>query len=110
MTATAPGRVLVVDDSANVRETLRTLLEGEGCRVTTAANGEEALARLAEARPALVLTAVQMPVMTGWELHDALRARRSHIPVVVMSLRPDLRAEAAAHHVDGWLAQAVRRR
>ena len=79
--------VLVVDDDATICEIVQMLLEGHGHRVRCAANGREALACMAESEPALVLTDLMMPVMTGAELVAAMRsdARLAGIPVVVMT-------------------------
>ena len=65
----APHNVLVVDDEFASLEVLALLLAGEGFRVVTASNGEEALLRLAEQRPVdLVITDYKMPKMDGSEL------------------------------------------
>ena len=82
MSATAL-RVLVVDDDAGVRYTLREILEAEGLAVEEAGDGADALA-LWEARPApLVVTDLRMPGMDGMALLRALAAR-PHPPRVVV--------------------------
>ncbi len=68
-------RILVVDDELSMREFLKILLEREGYEVDTAASGEEALARIEERWPALVLTDLNMPGMSGLELMRDLKAR-----------------------------------
>ncbi len=71
----APVRVLVVDDDAGVRYTLREILASEGLAVDEAADGAVALARL-EAQPAaLVVTDLRMPGMDGMALLRTLAAR-----------------------------------
>ncbi|HZX93049.1 MAG TPA: response regulator, partial [Myxococcales bacterium] len=60
--------ILVVDDDADFRTGLRMALEMKGYQVEESANGEEALARLAERPPLLVLLDLQMPVMNGREM------------------------------------------
>jgi PAS domain S-box-containing protein len=73
--------VLVVDDEAVVRETTKQVLEFNGYRVATAANGAEALERLSpEVR--LVLTDMMMPTMNGLVLVRQLRARVPELPVI----------------------------
>jgi two-component system response regulator MprA len=79
------GYVLVVDDEVCIRELLRAFLEEEGYAVETAANGAEALDRVAVQPPALVLSDINMPVMSGPELCRALQARWLAAPVVLMS-------------------------
>lgn len=82
--------VLVVEDSLAVRELQRSILEAAGYRVETARDGREALERLHSDDPfQLVMTDVDMPVMNGLELTEAIRAHptRSRLPVVVVTSR-----------------------
>ena len=81
------ARILVVDDEQAVCQLLEELLADEGYTVVTAGNGKEALARLVDGPPDLVITDVMMPLMGGPELCDALARDPSMeaIPVVVMS-------------------------
>lgn len=67
-------RLLVVDDDRVIRETLRAALEDEGFTVAVAANGAEAMHKLAERPPRLVLLDLMMPVVDGWEVLDRMRA------------------------------------
>jgi diguanylate cyclase (GGDEF)-like protein len=66
--------ILVADDNRANREALAALLESAGHQVLRAADGREALARAREARPALVISDVLMPLMDGYELARRLRA------------------------------------
>lgn len=80
--------VLVVDDNADVRETLGDLLEIEGFSVRRARNGDEALRELRGGRalPDALLLDVLMPGMTGPELLAALRGTAAAaVPAVVMT-------------------------
>ena len=79
--------VLVVDDSAMVRELERSILEEAGYRVRTAADGRAALAALADGPADLVVTDVDMPGCDGLELTRAIRAdpARAGLPVVVVT-------------------------
>jgi two-component system response regulator HydG len=82
---TTPVRVLVVDDDAGVRYTLREILSSEGLLVDEAADGAEALARF-EAQPTpLVVTDLRMPNLDGMELLRALAARSPAPRVVVIT-------------------------
>jgi CheY-like chemotaxis protein len=82
--------VLVVDDEAGITEALSELLSEEGFHVLTALNGKEALERIAERRPDLILLDYMMPVMDGSELLAALRrdSASQDIPVLMMSFIP----------------------
>jgi two-component system chemotaxis sensor kinase CheA len=82
-------RVLVVDDALMVRELQRSILQRAGFDVSLASDGSQALARLAEEPSDLVLTDVEMPVMDGFALTEAIRARPAlaNIPVLILSSR-----------------------
>jgi two-component system, cell cycle sensor histidine kinase and response regulator CckA len=78
--------VLVVDDESGVRGVAQRVLERHGYGVVTADDGSTALTLLEGGlQPAVVLTDVMMPVMTGRALAEAMRARGLRIPVVFMS-------------------------
>ena len=81
--------VLVVDDSLTVRRVTQRLLAREGYRVTLAKDGLEALTRLAEERPAVLLTDIEMPRMDGFDLLRKVRAdqRLAGLPVVMITSR-----------------------
>lgn len=94
---TTQPNILVVEDHADMREMLAVLLQSEGFEVQTATNGEEALQRLKESQPALILLDLMMPVMTG----DEFRARQladpryRDVPVICMTAAHDGRERAA---------------
>ncbi|HEY6911244.1 MAG TPA: response regulator [Myxococcales bacterium] len=79
--------ILIVDDDADFRAGLRLALEMKGYQVEEAAHGEEALAKLAERPPLLVLLDLQMPVMNGREMLQRMRATPDlkEVPVVIIS-------------------------
>jgi CheY-like chemotaxis protein len=81
-------RVLVVDDDAELRRRLRGLLEKDGWTVDEAANGRQALDRLAS-KPSLVLLDLLMPIMDGFEFLAEFRRREAcrSVPVVVMTAK-----------------------
>ena len=81
------GDVLVVDDGADTRLRMRTVLERNGWTVTEAANGLESLDQVAHAVPKLILLDLMMPVMSGAEFREKQLAlpRIARIPVIVMS-------------------------
>jgi len=85
------GKVLVVDDQAANLRVVSALLSRQGYVVTTAANGEEALARYAESMPDLILLDMMMPGMDGFEVLAALRADASflQVPVVFVTAAHD---------------------
>jgi DNA-binding NtrC family response regulator len=68
--------VLIVDDEKNIRRTLRMVLEGEGYTVDEAASGEEALARLPDIEPDVILLDVQLPGISGHDVLDSIGKQR----------------------------------
>ena len=100
-----PAHVLIVDDDPGIRGFIQMTLQAEGYSVATAANGREALERIAAQRPHVILLDLAMPVMNGWQLHDRLRQLGLSIPVVFMTAGFSARAEAEARRVAGYLAK-----
>ena len=80
---------LVVDDSMLMRYTVCRFLEERGYTVESASNGAEALEVLSRVRPALIVTDMQMPKMSGSELITALKANpeTAKIPIIIVAGR-----------------------
>jgi DNA-binding NtrC family response regulator len=79
------GRILIVDDDEALRRVTQMQLEEADCDVLTAASGDEALAVIEEQSPALVLTDLKMPGMSGLDLLRKALAAHPHITVVLMT-------------------------
>jgi CheY-like chemotaxis protein len=97
-------RVLVVDDELPVRNLVRLTLETKGCEVETAASGREALAKLAENQPNVVVLDVSMPGMDGGAVMDSMRERGIETPVLFLSAYGAEEARRL-HHAEGALAK-----
>ncbi len=78
-------RILVVDDDVTVRDTISRLLQEEGYQVTTAVDGFDALLNLQEEVPDLILSDLNMPQMSGFELLSVVRQRFPKVMVVASS-------------------------
>nr|WP_315247125.1 Hpt domain-containing protein [uncultured Albidiferax sp.] len=81
--------VLVVDDSITVRRVTQRLLQREGYRVALANDGLQALERLQEEKPALVLSDIEMPRMDGFDLTRNIRsdAALKDLPIIMITSR-----------------------
>ncbi|HQQ69486.1 MAG TPA: Hpt domain-containing protein, partial [Alicycliphilus sp.] len=81
--------ILVVDDSITVRRVTQRLLQREGYRVALAADGLQALARLQQERPAVVLSDIEMPRMDGFDLARNIRADAAlaELPIIMITSR-----------------------
>ena len=89
-----PRSVLIVDDDADIRETMQLVLEDEGYHVAMAADGVQALRMLdGGLRPDVILLDLMMPVMNGWQFREAQlkRPALASIPVIVISADSNLR-------------------
>jgi len=81
--------VLVVDDSITVRRVTQRLLQREGYRVALANDGQQALERMRDEMPVVVLSDIEMPRMDGFELVSHMRADAAlkDLPVVMITSR-----------------------
>jgi FixJ family two-component response regulator len=79
--------VFVVDDEAEVRDSLARLLRSAGWAVETFASAHEFLLQPLDERPGCLLLDVNMPAMTGPELHDLLHERHVDLPIVYLTGR-----------------------
>jgi CheY-like chemotaxis protein len=84
-----PMVALVVDDSMLIRYTVCRFLEQRGFAVESATNGVEALEVLARVLPAVIVTDIQMPKMSGSELITAVKGKpeTAEIPIIVLARR-----------------------
>ena len=75
--------VLIVDDEPSIREFLAWVLGDEGFHVTTAGDGHEALAKVQESPPDLIVTDLMMPRMDGFDLIDRLRRDQAPVKAII---------------------------
>jgi CheY-like chemotaxis protein len=80
---------LVVDDSMLIRYTVCRFLEQRGYAVETASNGAEALEVLGRVQPALIVTDMVMPKMSGSELISALKSKpeTAGVPIIIVAYK-----------------------
>jgi two-component system response regulator AtoC len=88
--------VMVVDDDPRIRELIRTVLGRDGHDVVEAADGAEALRRLDEALPDVLIIDRVMPVMDGMKLIEAARRRDSALPLIMLTGQADVGAAVEA--------------
>ncbi|MFL5319805.1 MAG: response regulator [Myxococcaceae bacterium] len=99
--------MLVVDDDPDILEALSEILESEGFAIRRARNGQEALERLAEATPNLILLDLMMPVMDGWEFSRRMKQLdpAPKVPIIVLSADRNVAAKAKDIGAVGHLAK-----
>ena len=106
----ARASILIVEDNADQRQTLADILAHGGYPVDCAANGQEALDHLQQARlPGLILLDLMMPVMSGAEFLERQRQDPflAHIPVIVVSATPNDLAFAVSLGTAGQLFKPI---
>lgn len=83
------SRILVVDDEPGIVDIARANLEGHGYCVLGAYDGEEALMKIKEERPDLVVLDILMPEMDGWDVLEEIESdpELSGIPVIMLTAR-----------------------
>jgi len=79
------GRVLLVDDEPLVRRSISGYLVEAGYVVRVAVDGLDAIGKLREGLPALIISDLNMPLMSGVEFLNVVRRRFPQIPVIVIS-------------------------
>jgi len=79
------GKILIVDDQKGVRRLLEELFKKEGWEVRSAGDGLEAIQKVEELVPDLILMDVKMPNMNGLEATHEIMERNSGIPIIMMT-------------------------
>ncbi|TYB02869.1 response regulator [Vibrio cholerae] len=103
------AKVLAVDDSISIRQMVSHTLQDAGYEVETAADGREALAKAQKARYDVIISDVNMPVMTGFEFVKAVRMQSQYkfTPILMLTTEtsPEKKQEGKAVGATGWLVK-----
>lgn len=101
--------ILTVDDSASMRMLLKSSLTAQGYRVESANDGAHGLQRIREVMPDLLITDINMPVMDGFELIEAVRAlpefRGTPILVLSTEFSDEKKTRARSAGATGWITK-----
>ena len=104
-----PKRILIVDDSASVRQVQQVVLSGAGYEVVAAVDGKDALAKLAGQSFHLILTDLNMPNLDGLGLVRAVRRDGAHrlTPVILVTTESQdaKKKEGKAAGATGWIVK-----
>jgi DNA-binding response OmpR family regulator len=80
-------RILIIEDETPMRTALKDVLEGEGYRALTAADGESGLKRALEEKPDLILLDIMMPRLDGYEVCAELRRLGVQVPILMLTAK-----------------------
>jgi twitching motility two-component system response regulator PilG len=85
-------KVMVIDDSKTIRRTAETLLAKAGCEVITAVDGFDALAKIADSRPAIIFVDIMMPRLDGYQTCALIKNNSEFkgTPVIMLSSKDGL--------------------
>lgn len=85
-------KVLVIDDSKTIRRTAETLLKKVGCDVTTATDGFDALAKIADTHPDIIFVDIMMPRLDGYQTCALIKNNSTFktTPVIMLSSKDGL--------------------
>ncbi len=83
------NKIMVVDDEPDVVDLVKLVLESDGFDVVTAYSGKEALDKIVQEMPDLVLLDIMMPQMDGWEVYSRIKAhpKTKDIPVAMLTAK-----------------------
>ena len=99
--------VLLVDDDAAVRQSVRKVLEGAGYEVAAACDGEEAVVRFAPEQIDLVLLDLNLPLRSGWDVFERLTTRYPFVPVIIITGMPNQYRTALAAGVGALMEKPI---
>jgi DNA-binding NtrC family response regulator len=88
--------IMIVDDRANIRQVLCDVLQEEGLTILTCATAEEALVQMEEALPAVLITDLKLPGMSGIDLMRQARQIDAHLPVILITAYGSVSSAVAA--------------
>ncbi len=102
-------RILAIDDTRTLRELLCRTLRAASYDVVEAENGEEGLVRFGDARPDVVITDLNMPVLDGIEFTRAVRARNdgAEVPIIILTTESgaEIKAEGRKAGATAWMVK-----
>lgn len=101
--------ILIVDDSASIRQVVALTLKGAGYEVIEAADGKDALSQLTGQRVHLIISDVNMPVMNGIELLKQVKAHPTYkfTPVIMLTTESSdsMKEEGRAAGAKAWMVK-----
>lgn len=86
-------KILIIDDDETILHLLRKVFIGKGYEVSVAMDGREAIDKLKRDLPALVITDLKTPSLSGKDLILSIRATKQDLPIIIMTAYPNLYQE-----------------
>ncbi len=99
-------KILVVDDEEPLRVLYKRELEREGYEVLVASDGQEALVRLQEGDPDIVVLDIMMPIMNGMEALGPILGKNRKIPIILYTSYPEYREDFKSWAADAYITKS----
>ncbi len=103
----AQKKILIVEDEEGLRLLYEEELKGEGYDVLTASNGREAIQKLEEGKPDLIVLDIVMPVMDGMETLGRIVGKERKIPIILNTSYPGYREDFMSWAADGYITKST---
>jgi CheY-like chemotaxis protein len=100
-------KILVVEDEEGLRLLYEEELAAEGYEVLTARNGREALQKLEEEKPDLIVLDIVMPVMDGMEALSRIVGKDRKIPIILNTSYPGYRQDFMSWAADAYVTKSI---
>jgi len=100
-------KILVVEDEEGLRLLYKEELEAEGYEVIPARNGKEAIQKLEEGKPDLIILDIVMPVMDGMETLGRIVGKERKIPIILNTSYPGYRQDFMSWAADAYVTKSV---
>jgi len=100
-------KVLIVDDDASVRESLRKVLEDAGYEIALAADGREAVERFEAGHVDLLLLDIGLPVKNGWDAFERLTNEAPVLPIIIIAVQANPHDMAVAAGVGALMEKPL---
>ncbi len=103
-------RILIVDDSETIRQSVASALETAGFQVLQACDGIEGIERINHDKPAMVILDVNMPRLNGLDMLERLDLKSLNLPVLLLTteVQPSMIARAKRAGARGWMVKPVK--
>jgi len=100
-------KILIVEDEEGLRLLYEEELKSEGYEVITARNGREAIEKLEESKPDLIILDIVMPVMNGMETLGRILGKDKKIPIILNSSYPSYKEDFMSWAADAYITKSV---
>ena len=100
-------KILIVDDQACVLKFYEEEFRDEGYDIVTAQNGSQAMRHVRNSKPDIVLLDLLLGGPDGWEVLEAIKEKKTHLPVIIVSAYDSYRDDPRLARADGYVVKNI---